>query len=1305
MKRCRGPRKGALTVILTVIIFFGVYTLQALFSSAAFPLSRGLDANAASLSAVRTNDLDVSSADGWILTGEKSNNAFHNLLAIINPQMYEKELQGVMGAGVDNAWNVTTGSPQAVIAALGSGIQWQSGEDMAELSRRFRLNMGELTPPLGSDIYDKNGDGVFNVDDYAGDPRVTDLNGNGILDPEDLIWAFSDGRDGDNNGYIDDICGWDFLEDDNDPWDEVDDGAGTRQCRLIAAEANNGSGTPGACPNGMILPVRIGYSSLVDMNDFAQGALFAVDSGAWVIEDGLESFNNTALGRDAIDYAWSKGVAVVVAAGKEGTAEQTFPADCDRVLQVNAIAKYSDAGGTSVEQSPASYLYAGGAANYGVHTMISCPSDGNASAAAATAAGIAGLLYSAAEDKIAKGEIWRYPGLKTPLSACELKQLMTMTADDIDFSGVDVGSDFGALDALIGPSQRRPSTTGWDPYFGYGRVNAGNAVQAIAEGHIPPEVEIRSPQWFEIVNPGSVNLDIVGRVAAVRADSFQYVVEYAAGSNPGPDQWIGVYEADARFEPAEGVLASLDLAKVYRTITENRQAGSDYADACAFTVRVRVRDDLGNWGEDRRVYYCFDDSDSTPGSPFKAASGIAAAPRLADINGDGINEVIVATSDGLVHAYEPDLSELPGWPVHTTAIPLHDSAAAFSNGDTAQDYYASINGAPVIGDLNHDGSLEVVVGDAEGRMYAWDKTGGIMSGFPVRSNPLYSIPDRSDWWTDGALPPQWTAARAVPDRFHKLNRWNLLDKAFLSGPVLCNLDNSRDGSLEIIASAMDDHIYAWHADGQTVAGWPVKLADPDKVSEFDPVTHMCKLREPDKMRPRIIVAASPSVGDINGDGLPEVVCSSNEFYQEAMNVSSDSSGLATYIERVDALTGGLLAGGNQRAYAVSSQGTLHGVQPGASNAPGLPANAYLDGWPASLAAIDMGLSRAGGPAAIGDIDGDGTLEIGIAALAGPSYILDGDGRSHLGYGGDGLPLCLQAQRSGQSADSPDAAIVSAGQGGCFMKTGEKTLYVEPTMSIGALIDRLLPAVQSGSHGELSVWDTGDASLLADFPVETGSAVASPSIADINGDGGEEMVVSSSAGLKTVDAGGNEKPAEFKFAGGATMTSPVIGDCDGDGKREIVAASSNGWLFIWQTSSSESDAAQWPEPGRDPLGTACTEADGVAPARVLDLSAELTADSAGLKLTWTAPGDDGWQGQAMVYDIRYLDEPIDDSNWNQAISLNGKPLPSPAETWEQFIPEDLLTSLQTEGKTYYFALQTRDEAGNISPISNVVSISF
>ena len=60
---------------------------------------------------------------------------------------------------------------------------------------------------------------ITNCRDAMGMPN--DPTRNGILDAGNLIRVFSNGMDEDGNGYVDDISGWDFFKDDNDPYDDT----------------------------------------------------------------------------------------------------------------------------------------------------------------------------------------------------------------------------------------------------------------------------------------------------------------------------------------------------------------------------------------------------------------------------------------------------------------------------------------------------------------------------------------------------------------------------------------------------------------------------------------------------------------------------------------------------------------------------------------------------------------------------------------------------------------------------------------------------------------------------------------------------------------------------------------------------------------------------------------------------------------------------------------------------------------------------------------------------------------------------
>ena len=89
------------------------------------------------------------------------------------------ELFGVRGAhvvdadaGVDTAWQNSTGRADVVLSVLDSGIRWNDAGAMGDLRRKTHLNKGELPLPQGCTQYDCNGDSVFNVVDYAGDTRV-----------------------------------------------------------------------------------------------------------------------------------------------------------------------------------------------------------------------------------------------------------------------------------------------------------------------------------------------------------------------------------------------------------------------------------------------------------------------------------------------------------------------------------------------------------------------------------------------------------------------------------------------------------------------------------------------------------------------------------------------------------------------------------------------------------------------------------------------------------------------------------------------------------------------------------------------------------------------------------------------------------------------------------------------------------------------------------------------------------------------------------------------------------------------------
>src|SRR4029077_5732730 len=151
--------------------------------------------------------------------------------------------------------------------------------------------------------YDVLEQGVFNTLDYACDSRVANRvahypqctnppttsacrNGpSGMLTPEDLIIAFSDGVDHDHNGYANDIAGWNFVDNNKDPFDDVQYGHGTGEDEDSTAEANTSAGEGGSGPTGPVLPLRVGESFIADANRFAVATIYATDRGVGVIQE------------------------------------------------------------------------------------------------------------------------------------------------------------------------------------------------------------------------------------------------------------------------------------------------------------------------------------------------------------------------------------------------------------------------------------------------------------------------------------------------------------------------------------------------------------------------------------------------------------------------------------------------------------------------------------------------------------------------------------------------------------------------------------------------------------------------------------------------------------------------------------------------------------------------------------------------------------------------------------------------------------------------------------------------------------
>lgn len=276
--------------------------------------------------------------------------------------------------------------------------------------------------------------------------------------PANSIWKNENeipenGIDDDGNGYVDDVIGWNFIDQDNLPWDH--DGHGTFVSGVIAAGFDNKTGITGINPAAKIMPLKAldafgkGHASMV-----AEAITYAADNGAKIINLSLGGRNPTTVERLAIEYARQKSALVVAAAGNAGQPVADFsPSSIEGVVTVSATDRQDRRAGFS-NWGPAIDIAAPGVdvlslrarntdllslipgVTYKLGTGILGPDRAyyrasGTSFAAPIVAGTASLLLSKNPD----------------LTADQLRRMIINSAKDIESTGIDNFTGYGLLDA------------------------------------------------------------------------------------------------------------------------------------------------------------------------------------------------------------------------------------------------------------------------------------------------------------------------------------------------------------------------------------------------------------------------------------------------------------------------------------------------------------------------------------------------------------------------------------------------------------------------------------------------------------------------------------------------------------------------------------------------------------------------------------------------------------------------------------------------------------------------------------------
>jgi subtilisin family serine protease len=243
-------------------------------------------------------------------------------------QLWGLENTGQTGGTVDadidaaTAWDATTGSADVVVGVTDTGVDFAH----PDLAAQQWVNTGENC---------------------------------GSSDPAAVCAQRTDGVDNDADGLVDDWRGWDWVGNDNDPFD--DNSHGTHVAGTIGAVGDNATGVAGVSWDVRIMALKFlnAAGSGTTANAIA-ATLYAADHGASVVNNswGGGPFDQALL--DAVEYGAARGMLFVAAAGNSGLdidASPSYPAsyDSDAVVSVAAtdhndtVASFSNIGRASVD--------------------------------------------------------------------------------------------------------------------------------------------------------------------------------------------------------------------------------------------------------------------------------------------------------------------------------------------------------------------------------------------------------------------------------------------------------------------------------------------------------------------------------------------------------------------------------------------------------------------------------------------------------------------------------------------------------------------------------------------------------------------------------------------------------------------------------------------------------------------------------------------------------------------------------------------------------------------------------------------